>query len=480
MDLSIDNVISVGVLTEGTGLGEYNTSNIGLFTREAHAASFGTKKYKIYLSPTEVAIDFGSDSVTYKMALKCFSQQPNILNGNGYLAIIKLNDAVPGVTAKLKLDSFVADAGSFKIKINSFETAAINFDADEADIQAALIAAGLANAVVTLDNGFVIDSGLQLPVTDFSIEDNTLENATNPVDLNLTLTTNGSAPIAAESIVDGYNSSKVIVQFFGVVHAMMLTPTEAELLADIIQTENKMFFVVTRSKTEAFEDNGLAHKIAQKGQDQTRVLYYGDLEIVDSLGMLMAYVARMLCVNFNASESTLNMHMKDLIGVLADSTITQTDLISGRTSGVDFYASFQGVAKVFTSGANNFADQPYNRLWLVGAVSIAYFNYVAQTGTKIPQTEAGMDGAKAKITEVLERAVTNGYLAAGKWTRPEVFGNQLDFLRNISQFGFYIWSVPVAKQSQSERDDRIAPFIYIAGKEAGAINKGNVLIALNK
>ena len=92
MDLSINNVINIQVSQPGVGAGEYNTSNLALFTRETAQASFGTDGYKLYLGPTDVAADFGTDSTVYKMALAIFSQQPNILANNGYLAVIQFDD----------------------------------------------------------------------------------------------------------------------------------------------------------------------------------------------------------------------------------------------------------------------------------------------------------------------------------------------------------------------------------------------------
>jgi hypothetical protein len=78
---------------------------------------------------------------------------------------------------------------------------------------------------------------------------------------------------------------------------------------------------------------------------------------------------------------------------------------------------------------------------------------------------------------VLEQAVTNSSLATGlTWNSPDTFGNQADFLRNITDKGYYIYYLPVAQQSQVDRDARNAPLIQIATKRAGAIHKSNVIV----
>ena len=54
-----------------------------------------------------------------------------------------------------------------------------------------------------------------------------------------------------------------------------------------------------------------------------------------------------------------------------------------------------------------------------------------------------------------------------------------DFVSNILQYGFYIYSSPVSQQSAANRAARIAPAISIAAKEAGAIQSANILVYIN-
>jgi hypothetical protein len=57
-----------------------------------------------------------------------------------------------------------------------------------------------------------------------------------------------------------------------------------------------------------------------------------------------------------------------------------------------------------------------------------------------------------------------------------VYGNPEDHRRNIKDFGYYIYSIPMAQQAQSDRMRRIAPLIQIAAKEAGAIHSSDITI----
>ncbi len=87
--LQITNVIDISVSATPRGIGAYNTSNLAIFSSETPDPVFDDG-FKIYLEPTEVGTDFGTDSETYAMALAVFSQQPNILAGGGYLVVIPL------------------------------------------------------------------------------------------------------------------------------------------------------------------------------------------------------------------------------------------------------------------------------------------------------------------------------------------------------------------------------------------------------
>lgn len=88
MQLELSNVINISVSTTPAGVNAFNTSNLAIFTPDTAGAGFGALGYKLYLSPTDVAVDFGTTSNTYKMALAAFSQQPNFLAAGGYLVVI--------------------------------------------------------------------------------------------------------------------------------------------------------------------------------------------------------------------------------------------------------------------------------------------------------------------------------------------------------------------------------------------------------
>ena len=147
--LAITNFINVSVATLQQGLSAFNTSNLALFTRETYGSTFGTAGYKIYLSPSQVATDFGTSSNTYAMAVAVFSQQPNILAGGGYLVVIPFLATAQYQQVTLSF-SGVPASGAFAITYNSNATSSIAYGATASTIQTDLQAVtGLSSATCT-------------------------------------------------------------------------------------------------------------------------------------------------------------------------------------------------------------------------------------------------------------------------------------------------------------------------------------------
>lgn len=377
--LDITNVITISLSAAQTGLGEYNVNNLAIFSHEAYGETFGDLGYKIYKSPKEVGTDFGTTSVTYKMALSVFAQTPNILNGDGYLVVIP----------------FLEESGG------GFET--------------------LADAVSRADS---------------------------------------------------------LVQFFGILSTKDYDSSEVSDAAAVVQTMNKMLFVVSNDSAD-IAAAGSFSQIAEAGYDKTRCLAYLSSTTADAKVMSAAYAGRALSTQFEGSNTTGTMHLKDLVGVVADPTMTQTQLNLCQDCGADAYVNIAGVAKTFTSGKNGFFDQVYNRCWFLGALEVAGFNALAKVSTKVPQTEPGMTILKGAYRLVCERGIRNGYMAPGAWNSADRFGDVEAMLRNIEEVGYYIYSLPVNLQAQTEREARKAPLVQIAIKEAGAIHSSNVMVYIN-
>lgn len=481
-ELALSNVINVSVSQAQTGLGRFNTSNLAIFSREAANMSFGTDGYKIYLSPTEVGEDFGTGSETYKQALKVFSQKPNILAGGGYLVVIAFADTADVTEVQLVEFSAVPTSGSYKLKYGANETAAIAFGDNAAAVQAALqLVAGLGAVTVTGDTtvGFSVTfTGISGPATLLLVTENSLQ-AAGPVNVETTVsvTTPGTV-LSTEDLDAAISRSLDLVQYFGLMCSEIVSQADMLAAAAVVQALNKIAFFVSKTPADV-DPGGMLDLLRSTGYTQSRGLYYANDDDSEALQMMAAYASRALSTNFEGNNTTQTMHLKDLTGVEADSSMTQALLQKCLDAGVDTYVSIQGVAKVFCSGENTFFDRVYNLQAFVGDIQVAGFNALARTSTKVPQTENGVRVLKGAYRKICEQYNTNQYIAGGEWNSPDSFGNQDDFFDNIRQRGYYIYSAPLSEQSQASREAREAPLVQIAIKEAGAMHSSDVIINVN-
>ena len=283
---------------------------------------------------------------------------------------------------------------------------------------------------------------------------------------------------STETLAAAINRASSLVQFFGILSTRDYDASEVSDAAAVVQTINKILFVVSNSATDIAAGGSFAD-IAEAGYDKTRCLAYLSATTEPAKLMAAAYAGRALSTAFEGSNTTSTLHLKDLVGITADPNLTQTQLNLCQDCGADVYVNIAGVAKVFTSGANKFFDQVYNRCWFLGALEVAGFNALAKVSTKVPQTEPGMTILKGAYRLVCDRAVRNGYVAPGAWNSADRFGDVEAMLRNIEEVGYYIYSLPVNQQAQTEREARRAPLVQIAIKEAGAIHSSNVLVYIN-
>lgn len=478
MQLQLSNIINISVLEAQAGIGNFNTSNLAIFTDENAAMTFGDDGFKQYIDPTDVATDFGTGSKTYQMALAIFSQQPNILAGGGQLVVILLGHA----TDHLVFNA-VAASGTFKVTFSGTDSAAINWNDTAAQIQTKLRAvSGLEQVVVT---GSIASQTVTVELAGVYGATPTLTISNN------TLATGGSSAvgITVTNVTPGETLSAAItrtadlVQYFGVTvtaAADQLGQTDLLAAAAVLQALVKIGFFVTYTEA-AILPGGMIDMLRTGTLTHSRGLYYGDsFDLgINAILFAAAYAGRALSVNFSGSNTTSTMNLKDLSTIQPDPSMTQTIKNEALAAGADIYASIQGVPKVLCFGANKFFDQVYNLLAFVAGLQVAGFNFLAEASTKIPQTENGMDGLKGAYRNVCEQYRNNQYIAPGTWTSPTVFGNPADLILNIGQVGYYIFSQPVGQQSQTDRAARVAPLIQIAIKEAGAIQESDVIVNVN-
>lgn len=284
--------------------------------------------------------------------------------------------------------------------------------------------------------------------------------------------------LADETVEAAIARTKDLVYYFGVLVDEEISDSDLQSLANYVQTVDKMLFYCSSDSAD-LDASAILDDIRVAGDTNTRCLYYHTGTAIDSQRFASAYCSRALSTYFAGSNTTQTMNLKQLAGITADQTLTQALYVKAQAAGVDIYPSNAGVPGLLTSGANNWFDEIYNQFWFKFALQTAGFNYLAATSTKVPQTEPGMTGLKNVYRQICQQAVVNGFVAPGAWNSPDTFGPNGDLVRNIADIGYYVYSLPVAQQSQDDREDRVAPLCQIAIKAAGAIHKSSIIVNVN-
>lgn len=270
------------------------------------------------------------------------------------------------------------------------------------------------------------------------------------------------------------------IYFQGIITTRAVEDEEAVAASAAVQAMQNCILFLPASSTDALTaSTGLFDQTKTNSYTKNLLYTFGANATAQALNARLfaaSYASRGLSVNYSGSKTTLTMNLKDLAGLQADTNINETILAQAAAVGADCFVSLEGLPKVISNAYNQYFDQVANQIWLVNAIQREVFNVLATTRTKIPQTTAGMNMLANACKRVCLQGVTNGYLAPGTWNSTDTFGDLEDFYRNVEEQGFYIYYQPIAQQAQSEREQRIAPVIQIAAKEAGAIHSANILI----
>lgn len=293
----------------------------------------------------------------------------------------------------------------------------------------------------------------------------------------------GDDPAVNETLTAAITRLAGELYFEGILTTRTLTDDEAIAASTLAQSMNNRIFPLPASSVNALTaGTGLFTKV--NSNTKTKCLLYTlgadeETAALNSRLFAAAYLSRGLAVNYSGSDTTITMNLKDLVGIQADTNISETLLNECVNLGVDCFPSIEGLAKVISNRQGGmYFDQVANQIWFVNAIQRAVFNVLAQTQTKVPQTEAGLEKLTKAIRGVCNQGVTNGFIASGSWNSSDTFGNYNDFYRNIEEFGYYIYHQPISEQSQNEREERKAPLYQIAAKEAGAVHSANIIITI--
>lgn len=482
----VSYTINVSLTAAPAGLADYNVNSIAIFTNEQAGFS---ESYQAYLTPDAVQADFGTNSLTYKMAQSLFTPVPNFRTGGGVLYVFPFSgiNASAGKLTTADIQANVSNfanvtAGALNLTIDGTVTEVqdLNFASVKTinDIVNVLQAQNLDVYIEAVNNTIVFTSkrfgaassvtigtasaGLDIGGADYL-------NGANAV---ITAGVNASGQTLAEAVTAAMQQ----VYFGGILSTQFVDDDTLKANAAAIQTKDAVYFEAMTSLKD-IAVTGAAIKSA--GLGKTRSLAYS-VNAETAKIAIAAYASIAQSVNFSGSNTANTLNLKTLTGVSADTGLSDTYVLSAQNNGVDIYGNTGGLSVVYSNDNNGYTDDIVNQLAFKKRIEIAGFNYLRQTNTKIPQTEEGMTGLKSVYADVCEQFIRNGVIAAGTWNSAVPFGDPESFKRNIAERGYYIYSIPIAQQSQADREARKAPLTQIAIKLSGAFHFAEIIINVER
>lgn len=253
---------------------------------------------------------------------------------------------------------------------------------------------------------------------------------------------------------------------------MVCDATKAEIIALATYIESctpssVLFYTTAEAEVKA----GTAGNVMDSLRDSARRRSLGQFSSVDyAVASIMGYA-------MGASGGVAyTLKFKDEPSVTVE-TLTANELSTLLGQNGNVYIARGNSINTFENG--RMADgTPFDEVLgldrLTNALQIAAINSL-KNNPKIPQTEDGMTTLINSLVPALEAERTRGFLAPGTWNAVAILNLETGDTINT---GYVIQAGLISDQSQADRDNRIAPDIYVCVKLAGAIEKV-ALISIN-
>ena len=495
---NISNVINVALIPEGQLAARDNMNVCAILTSETGFLSTANR-YALYSDAASVASDFGTNSAANEYAQVFFSQTPNPVNAGGVLVVGFYRAAAETVAATAgTLTSPQLTEATIVSALQLVEDGQMDIDVDGATKSLAaldfrtidtlqdvvdILDTAITGATVTLvDQKVVVTSDTTgvLSLVDYAVS----AAAGTFIGETLALsagsgasTVDGAASevLALETKVAAVTALKALVNFKGFVFIDNPSDADSKLLATWAQANSVLGYDVFNSALNLVKDpTNVVWDIKLSSLTNYRMLY----SAAGNRKLAVGYMSRAHVVNFNAENSAITMHLKEIRGVAAED-YTQSVITAAKTVGLDIYTTIKDVAVVLTSSANDFMDNRYNIIAFIDAVQTDMFNLLKQTGTKIPQTTRGVNQLIDQGEKTTRGFVRSGVFAPGTWSSPDFFGDLATFNRSIEANGYYWLAGRLSDQPQVDRQDRKSPVLQAAVKNAGAVHSVDIIINFN-
>lgn len=195
----------------------------------------------------------------------------------------------------------------------------------------------------------------------------------------------------------------------------------------------------------------------------------------DDINKAVAIIGYAMGANTGLANSAYTLKFKKLVGVIAD-PLKESQVSDAEAVNANVYINRGATYDLFEQGTmadGTWFDEMINLDMLSNNIQLSVMDILSKT-VKIPQTEAGVAMIINAFLPDLNNAVKTGFLAPGIWTATGFMDiEQGDAIES----GYRVMAESIDSQTQTDRDARICPPIYVALKLAGAIH--SVVIQLN-
>lgn len=488
--LSVAQIVDVSIVLAPLAAQTRDFGNL-LILGDSAVIDLGERR-RTYSTIDAVAADFGTTANEYLAALAYFSQSPRPVDVSiGRWAKAAAAGRLVGAplsAAQQALAGFtVITSGGFTINIDGTARALVGINLSGAanlNAVAALVQTALSTWATCVWNAIRRRFEITSTTTGAASTVSSVAIAT-PLSTLLGISAAQSPRAAAGGAAETLTAcasffSNAFTDWYGLAVAATLLTNDNDILplAAFIEAAepSRILAFTTQSATvlDALDTTDIASQLRALSTRRTFVQYSS----TSRFAAISAF-GRAFTTNFNGSLTAMTLKFKQSPGVIPE-YLSQSQAQALRGKNCNVFVAYNNDTSILQEGvmmSGAFFDEVHNLDWLQNAVQTDIYNTLYTSGTKIPQTDAGMNELVTVMENRLEGAVANGVLAPGVWNASG-FG-QLRRGDTLSK-GYYIYAPPVASQIQSDREARKSVAFQIAAKMAGAIHSVDIIVNVNR
>lgn len=448
----------------------------------------GYERIRSYDTIEGVSADFGTSAPEYKAAALYFGQtpKPKTINIGRWLRTASAGQNIGGIlsVADQALANFTAiTTGTLTITVDGVTKAltGMNFSgAANLNAVATIVTTALAASATCTWNGksFIITSATTgiTSLVGYATAGTTLALFKFASGANIILVPGYAAETPVQCAAAMVSESSA---WYGLMFQASTQPTNTESIAvsDFIEAlDIKRIYGST-----IIDPNVLSSSVTNDLASLQKAAAYkrSFCQYSQNVYAIASFFGRAFSVNFSANRAVITMMYKQEPSVVGeDLTTNEANVLKDKRCNVFVaYVNSTVIIQYGVMSGSAFFDEIHGLDWFQDAVQNACYNLLYQSPTKIPQTDAGANQFVNAIQGVCGEAVNNGLVAPGVWNA-DGFG-ELSYGQYLKT-GYYIYSQPMALQSQADRETRVAPPIQTAIKLAGAIQELDVIVNVNR